>query len=486
MKASKTNLDYLMRLCSVRGVEISKYLHVDQSLVGKWKNGTRNILTDSGYPEALAKLFIERSGERIEAFFSDIYKENYNSEYLEEMVKTFICGKDKHLMKKAVFYKEADVESSFVYYSYDGISGRKKAMEYFLSCAEKIEMPLTLMFYDSTCFDWLVSDSEYLDEWGKTIIKLLESGSSVYLIIDPDSDRQRAAALLYRFYFFSANKNFNIYYAGGVHYPSTYVISGFLAVTGYNDKYGENFCTQVFTDGGAVKQQEMYMRKLLKSRKKESIRRVSAEECYRNMNNLSIVLNDIYMFSVIPTMYSMPPQLMERVLEYNDDISPEIKNQLRMYNQFTNVEFFPKDEKRQVRCMFPLEELKHALKSDEVIYTDNMYSETASLRVKSADFKEHLRYLIQKTKKLKNYNIGIVPEINDFGTRLEKLGYLACKKQCWAVVSNEHSASKALFFMNTSIVDLIFYVQDYVWKSIPEVYTDKETVAKMIEGLIGE
>lgn len=486
MKTSKTNLDYLMRLCSVRGVEISKYLHVDQSLVGKWKNGTRNILPDSGYPEALAKFFKERDEERIEAFFSDIYKENYNPEYLEDMIKNFICGKESMLMANTVFFREADADSSFVYYSYDGISGRKKAMEYLLNCASKLEMPLKLMFYDSTCFDWLVNDSEYLNEWGKKIIALLESGSSIYLIIDSETDRKKAASLLYRFYFFSANRNFNIYYAGGVHYSSTYVISGFVAVTGYNDKYGENFCTQVFTDCGAVKQQELYMRHLLKSRKKESIRRFSAEECYRNMSNLAVVSNDIYMFSVLPTIYSMPSELMEKILEYNDEIEHEMKDRLRLYNEFTNREFFPSDEKRQVRCMFSLEELKNVLKADEVVYTDNMYSEQALLKVKAEDFKEHLRYLVQRSKKLKNYSIGIVPGIDNFGESLDTLGYLACKKQCWAMVSNGHSGSKALFFMNTSIVDLIFYVQEYVWKSIPEVYTNKENVSKIIEGLIEE
>ncbi len=485
MKTSKTNLDYLMKLCSVRGVDISRYLHVDQSLVGKWKNGTRKLLPDSGYPEELAALFAERGRDRIEALFADVYKDKYNPEYLDDMIKSFICSSGS-AMTKAEMHKDADADSSFVYYSYDGISGRKKAMSYLLNCAKKTDTPVTLMLYDSTCFDWLVNDSYYLDKWGRKIIELLEGGSDIYLIIDPESDRQRTAALLYRFYFFSANKNFNIYYAGGVHYPTSYVIGGFLAVSGYNDSDGDGYYTQVFTDGGAVKQQELYMRRLLKSRKKESIRRFSAEECYHNMKNLSVVSNDIYMFSVIPTFYSMPPELAKRVLGYNGDIAENVKKQLLAYNGFTNGEFFPGDGKRQVRCMFPMGKLKAALAADEVIYSDNLYADEVTIRVRAEDFREHLKFLTEQMKEVEGYNIGIVPGIDDFGSKLEKLGYLACKKQCWAMVSNEHSGSKALFFMNTSIVDLIFYVQEYVWKNIPEVYTDKENAIKIIEGLIAE
>ena len=68
--------------------------------------------------------------------------------------------------------------------SYEGLSGRKKAMDYLISCAENSESAVTIYLYDSMSFDWLVSDPEYLKAMGRRLVRLLAEGSDVYLIID--------------------------------------------------------------------------------------------------------------------------------------------------------------------------------------------------------------------------------------------------------------------------------------------------------------
>lgn len=484
MKKSKTNLEYLMSLCGIRGVEISKYLHVDQSLIGKWKNGTRTLSPDSGYIKDLTELFIDRGREKIDALFSDVYKDKYNPDYIENFVKAFVCSRDPSIMAKTVLHKDLDADSSAVYYSYNGAAGRKKAMDYLINCAQSAEAAVTIYLYDSTCFDWLVNDEEYFNGWGRQLIDLLANGSDIYLIIDSDTDTNRAASLLYHFYPFSANRRFNVYYVDGVNYPTIYLIGGMAAVTGYNDFLQESFCTQVFTDHLAVRQHELYMRHLLRCRKKDSIKRFTVDECFSNIKNLSVVSSDIYMFSVTPTLYSMPLELMEKVLGYNTALDERVKKRLREFNRLANSEFFPSDRKNCVRCIFPLEELRRAAGQDNVIYSDNLYSDVATLYVHAEDFREHIRFLVRQTQRLENYQIGIVPKIERFGSELSKLGYLACKRQCWAIMSNEHSGTKALFFMNSSLVDLIFCAQDYVWNSISQSYTDKKNVASILEGIV--
>ena len=170
MKKSKTNLEYLMSLCNIRGVEIAKALHVDLSLVGKWKNGARTLSPDSGYIKDLSQLLAERGREKIDALFSDVYKEDYNPEKFEDFIKAFICSKDPLLMAKTVLHKDLDADYTSVYYSYIGREGRKKAMDYLISCAESIETSVSIYLYDSMCFDWLTEDEEYFHKWGQQII----------------------------------------------------------------------------------------------------------------------------------------------------------------------------------------------------------------------------------------------------------------------------------------------------------------------------
>ena len=484
MKNRRTNLEYLMSLCNIRGVEIARRLHIDQSLVGKWKNGTRTLSPASSYIDGLADMFYEHGKDKLEALFSDIYGERYSSAETIEFIKAFLCSTDPEIMAKTALFKALDADASALYYSYEGLSGRKKAMDYLISCAENSESAVTIYLYDSMCFDWLISDSEYLKGLGRRIVRLLAEGSDIYLIIDSETDSEKAARLLSNLYLFSTNRRFNVYYTHSVNFPTTYIIGGMLAAVGYNDFREDSFLTQVFTDHSAVRQQELYIRQLLKKRKKGSIRRYQIDECFYNVKNLSVIDNDIYMFSPIPTIFSMPGYLLDRALSYNDDISGDMKERLREYNKLSSAEIFGGPGKK-VRCLFMLEAICRAVEKEYVVYRDSMLSGTP-LYVKSADFKEHLMYLAQKMGADENYSIGMAPRTELYGTSYSKLGYLACKRNCWALMSNEHSGQKALFFMNSELVELIFRAQEYTWQNVPQPYTDRQNTIKMLEKAAGK
>lgn len=477
MKSSRTNLEYLMSLCNVRGVEIARRLHIDQSLVGKWKNGTRSLSPASSYIDGLAELFCEYGGGKPEALFKEIYKERYKPEQLADFIKAFLCSTDPGFMAQTALHKDLDADSSSLYYSYDGLSGRKKAMDYLLNCAANAGSAVTIYLYDSKCFDWLISDPDYLKSFGRRIIELLACGSDVYMIIDSETDKLRAAALLSNMYLFSVYKHFNVYYADGANYPTVYIVGGMLAAVGYNDFREDSFLTQVFTDHSAVRQQELYMRRLLKKRQKGSIRRYKPDECFFNVKNLSVIKNDIYMFSPVPTIFSMPEYLLDKVLSYNEGFDENMTARIKGYNALTFGEFF--SEQAKVKCLFSLKAILQALENEYVLYSDNMHY-AAPLYVKAEDFQEHLSYIVSMMKRYENYSVGILPEIEMFDASFSKLGYMACKKNCWAMMSNEHSGQKALFFMNSSLVELIFIAQEYTWENIPEAYTNRENVIKII------
>ncbi len=480
MKESKTNLEYLMRLCNVRGVEIAKFLHVDQSLVGKWKNGKRILTPDSGYIDQLAKLFVQKGQQKIENLFEYIYKEIYKKENLSELIKAFICSKDPAIMAKTATYKDLDADYSSVYYAYDGIKGRKKAMDYFLACAQNAGVAVTIYFHDSMCFDWLISDEEYFQSWGKRILNLLSEGSDVYLIIDACIRPEKEAMLLYKIYPLATNRHFNIYYINSTTCSTTYIIGGLAAVKGYNDEICEDFYTQIFTDHVAVRAHEIYMRNLLKMRKKDSVKRLSARACFENIKNLKVVSNDIYMFSATPTIFSLPPELLEKILEYNKELDEEIKDNLRKYNALAGKEFFCQKD-AQIRCIFFLEHLKFLSEQEEIFYSDRLFGEKAIIRVRNEDFKAHLKFLAKKLSECERYNIGLIPSFGIIGAEISKLGYFACKRHCWTMISNDHSGAKALFFLNQELTELFFMAQECAWKDIPQAYTNKQNVKKIIE-----
>jgi len=483
LKKSKTNLEYLLNLCQIRGVEVAKYLHVDQSLVGKWKKGTRTLLPESGYADQLAGLFLKHGEEKIDALFKDVYKENYNKENITEHLKAFICSKDPNLIAKTLHKDlEADYTSSF--YAYDGVKGRKKAMNYYMEYALGQNEALTLYFYDSTCFDWLIKDEEYFEHWGQNLVELLNRGCEVYVIVDSETKRKSAAVLLQYFYPFSVNRSFNIYYVDGISYPTFYIIGGMLAVTGYNDYLDDSMCTQVFVDYIAVRQQELYIRRLLRMRKKRSIRRLTAKDCFENINNFSVVSGDIYIFSAMPTLYSMPEDLFEKILSYNTNPDEGVKNILREYNKLTRGEFFPKNKNIKIRCIFPLEEIKRLSQQENIIYSDNLYSESAELSVKQEDYRAHLNFLINKMQECENYQIGLIPDIKGYGTEVSKFGYIACKERCWTIISNEHSGAKAMFFMDPSLTDLFFEAQHSSWENIPGAYLERNNVIHILNDII--
>jgi predicted transcriptional regulator len=54
-----TKLDLIMRLFSVSGKEIASVIHVDGSLVSRWRKGKRTLRFDSSYMAKIVNYFME-------------------------------------------------------------------------------------------------------------------------------------------------------------------------------------------------------------------------------------------------------------------------------------------------------------------------------------------------------------------------------------------------------------------------------------------
>ncbi|MBE7045166.1 MAG: hypothetical protein E7397_06515 [Ruminococcaceae bacterium] len=481
----QTNLAYLMSLLRVRGVEISKYIHVDQSLVGKWKNGSRSLGRNSAHAEGVAEFFLVRARQKLEELFFEWYGEEYRPAQLKNYLISYLCEEEQPQIR--ALWREPDASYSARYFIYNGSAGRKQAMRFMLENADVSGTERHLFLYDRNCFSWLLEDNESYVDWLERMLVLLKEGLQVHMIVDAKRDMNAIARLLHHLYPLRIHRNFTLHYEHRISYPTVYVLEGSLALVGYDlsDDSPESMFTLAFTDTVALQEYQRLMRKLLKTN--EQIRTVNwldARDCYQNFKNFIAVDSEVYMFSAALTIYSMTPELLEKVFSYNQHLSEETKNLLRAFNQITTAEFFRESSEHPVSCIFSPEELERLSQQEYVIYTDNLYANIATLQVRQVDFRRHLAGLKERILRYDNYQIGLLSDLDTYRVKSGRPGYLAAKKQCWAIITDENCGNKAMFSLDADLADLNFYSLEYTWKKIPDEWKDKNRVAEFLDGIL--
>ena len=132
-----TQLNLLMKEFKVTGKKLSEYLHVDSSLISKWKTGKRKV--NQNYIESLAELFVSL----------DAYNSYRRIEKLTKM--HLINSSQKNIFDIFVMWLATSIPESKLdslerylprnvnrqdYYTFHGKDGRRKAIEVFLSYLE--------------------------------------------------------------------------------------------------------------------------------------------------------------------------------------------------------------------------------------------------------------------------------------------------------------------------------------------------------------
>lgn len=151
-KQPVTPLAYLMDMLYIQGTQLAKAVHVDRTIISRWKNGRAELNMKSQYFSDIVNAILDINKQQgiktLERFFSSINNaEIQGRDELYEYVARWLVSKD---FEKE--FKELDNGNSLYnasYKIYKGPSGKREAILYMLKVADSLPGGETIWGYDA-------------------------------------------------------------------------------------------------------------------------------------------------------------------------------------------------------------------------------------------------------------------------------------------------------------------------------------------------
>ncbi len=179
-------LNLLMNTLRISGNEMADCLHVDNSLVSKWRNGRRELRPDTVYMADILRYVVkldEPGGyPRLRSLLGQEFPENDpSSGELEAVLRRWLSApvsaeEQYSAVQSPVGRMCAGVEKTDDYLLHGSI-GARQGSRILMKMAEESGDPNELILLSNSSMDWLFENKEFFSEWVRFCKKIAASGS---------------------------------------------------------------------------------------------------------------------------------------------------------------------------------------------------------------------------------------------------------------------------------------------------------------------
>ncbi len=263
-KPTTTPLGYLMDMLYIQGTQLAKMVHVDRTVVSRWKNGRTELNMKSGYFDDIVKALLDINEQQglgtLERFFSSLTQKTVDKrKELQKLVSTWLVSKEFDRQ-----FKETDTTGSLYNASYKifkGISGKWDAMQYMMDVLGSLSDRELLCGYDVSMD--IPADTRDTGAFQKKLLGVLDRNCEVNLLFFINRPTDEV------FYSFEAwlpiflHRRTSAFFTYDVHapfYDYIYSIKGKLALVGTShDNNRANLYTAVYDDPMTLNQIDSYL-----------------------------------------------------------------------------------------------------------------------------------------------------------------------------------------------------------------------------------
>lgn len=265
-----TPLAYLMEMLYIQGTQLAKTVHVDRTIISRWKNGRAELNMKSHYFKDIVDAILEFNEEQglttLERFFSSIGEEKTEGRAaLYSCVSRWLVSKDF-----AQKYKEPDDGNSLytaTYKVYKGPLGKHEAILYFLKIANSLPGGETIWGFDADSHIYR-SGPQYSSDSQKLFLNVQKKGHKLVVMFYLNKPTEQIYNMFEYWLPMSLSSNLETYYTYDTEIPFysyIYGIKGKLVLVGMNHSGDdENLHTAIYDDPMVVAQFESFLEKHIK------------------------------------------------------------------------------------------------------------------------------------------------------------------------------------------------------------------------------
>lgn len=443
---SISTLGYIMEQLNIHTVSMSQALHVDASLVSKWKRGNRVLSPKSVYFDDIIDYLLQESTQTLHQNLKDALLDIYPQEEITDDVKLELLLRQllsskmpQHKSPENKLVSETSTSVSALIFNEN--SGRREAVQKMLDYAETMTNPGEFLFVDSEEFGWLLENPDFAKEFVNRIENLIHRGFHATFVINYSSYKERLQRLFDEcsslIFHRNINWYYNEYYDQAMLNYSIYILNKAISLLGFSAEMDHS--TMIFTDTSLVLKHELFAQNVIKNCH-PLFNYFDISEIQKVIFSVSQFRKNgsLYSFLPSPLFISAAPELLKDILASNginnqiSKICLEINH--KMFRLMSSY-LFPSSQIHDCYIyIFQIEELLKRARKGEFISQSLSLSCGRKIVINAHQYATELRNLADALIKYDNLQIVLaskkdhifLPNINCW-----------CKKNTWMVQMNK-------------------------------------------------
>lgn len=422
MKSERfSTLGYLMNFLNVQTTAMAKTLHVDPSLISKWKSGARQLTEQSVYFNDVVHYLIESSkfdnfrtlkNALIDLFPHEQFSDNSQIEkYLRYALSGEISANTSD--QSQVMFGNVKTVPVMIF---DKMEGRQEAVNKLFDYAESIIEPGELTFIDTDAFHWLWKNSDFSQLFTQRLLNLLKRGFHATFAIRYSSSKEN-----FRKFFDSCSpiifhKNVKWYYVQYYDVPiigfSLLLINHAISAIGMFTQE-TNMTTMIFKDSSVILQHESFVKNFIRNC-------IPLFEAFEPFDMPKIIAetpkfrrkNSFFAFLPVPAFIAVNTELLKEILLANEieGQSDTFQNVLKLNHFFKTLSRIHCSEvlsnEQETILIFQIEKMIQRVRKRVFVSSSLTYSCKKEITIQPGQHAAELRSLADTL--LSNQNIHIV------------------------------------------------------------------------------
>jgi transcriptional regulator with XRE-family HTH domain len=327
-KTNTSRLATMMDFLGITGRELANALHVDYSLVSKWRNNSRRLSSKSTHLTRTAEYFLAKDREadyvHIRKALGDHYEDVHSADvdtlqaYLMRWLsETTSIGTYASIVrsdpKSHVYTAQFEV--------YQGNEGRRNSVMRFLDYALTLPQGQDLLLLSQEEMSWMLEDQQFLMEWRGKLMELVARRTTITIVHTLDRDLRDLTSVLTQWLPLHMSGRLRSYfhprYADSSTKYTFFIVKGHVAVTGSQTTLPDALrYTSYFTDFASVAQLESVFQAFLSEcRPLFEPRSLQSADSLMDIWRAGLSRhNDTYLLAVSPVFPVLPASMVAMCL----------------------------------------------------------------------------------------------------------------------------------------------------------------------------
>lgn len=492
-KKNLSTLGYIMKCLNIQTVSMSRFIHVDASLVSKWKSGDRTLSAKSIYFDDIIDYLMDQSTNTIHQNLKNALIELYPHEKIEDEMQI------ENLLRQALSTNQpihksldnqlnSDNSNSISAFTFEENSGRREAINKLLDYADSMANPGELLFIDNEEFDWLLEDASYANEFATRVENLIHNGFHATFVLHYSSYKSRLVKLFELCSSLIFHRDIDWYYKE--YYDDTvinfsfFIINHAISLLGFSSDHS-NSSTMIFTNTNIVLQHEAMARQMISH----------CNPVFNNFKPLEInkIIKDVSQFRKRGSLYSFLPSplfisvrqnLLKDILLSNDVSNDVIEKCININDSLRKLvsHFFDpdKNKKDDFIYIFHLESIIDRAKNGYFYSRSLQIACNKPIIIKPEHYMIELRNLATSLMEYDNLKIALVSDKDNVSIPSINCW---CKQNIWMLQMNKQGLRLSDEY---SIVKAASTKWEQCLHIIPTERKDKNSISQFLLELADE